>query len=186
MGRVVRGRGRSLPAPKRQIANSGLPGGLLVPAIATLTFGASTGPIKAAFSIGLSLTEAAATLVRTRGHLVVEMLTSGGVTNQVTGAVGMIVASQDAFSVGVTALPGPLSDIENDWFVYEPFALATESANPPVDSRVSHVMRQFDSRGMRKLKNGETLVMVIEGVQSDATTGTVIRAAAQYRVQVKL
>ena len=176
--------GRGLPAPKRQIGNDGADGS--INPIATVTFGASIGPIKAGLSAGLTLTEAAATLVRTRGALVLEMLTSGGVTNEVTGAVGMIVVSSDAFAVGISALPGPLTDISNDWFVYEPFALATESANPPADSRVSHVMRQFDSRGMRKLKAGETLAMVIEAVQSDATTGTVLRLASTFRVQVKL
>ena len=184
MGRVVRGRGRSLQAPKRQIANDG-PDGVFNP-IATVTFGASVGPQKAGLSGGLALQEPALTLVRTRGAFVLEMLVSGGATNEVTGAVGMIVVSSDAFAAGIASLPGPLTDIENDWFVYEPFALGTEATNPPADSRVSHVQRQFDSRGMRKLKFGDVLVMVIEVVQSDATTGIVLRLASHFRVQAKL
>ena len=185
MARRFSGRGRSLPAPKRQIANTGLDGSIGT-SIGTITFGASVGPVKAPLSIGLTATFPAATLVRTRGALLVEMLVSGGATNEVTGAVGMIVVSSDALAVGITALPGPLSDIENDWFVYEPFALGTEAVNPPADSRVSHASFRFDSRGMRKMKFGESLVMVAEAVQSDATTGTVIRLATQFRNQFKL
>ena len=185
MARRTVGRRGGFQAPKRQIANDGLTGGLGT-SIATIAFGASVGPVKGGFSIFLSMTEPALTLVRTRGALVIEMLTSGGVTNEVTGAVGMIVTSTDAAAAGIVSVPGPLSDIENDWFVYEPFALATESANPPADSRVSHAAFRFDSRGMRKLKFGEALVMVAEAVQLDATTGTVIRLASQFRIQSKL
>ncbi len=46
--------------------------------------------------------------------------------------------------------------------------------------------RQFDSRGQRKLKNGDALVAVIEGSQSDNTTGTVIRVGVNWRSQFKL
>ena len=184
MGRVVRRRGGAFQAPKRQIANDGADGSFAP--IAIVSFGASIGPTKAILSGGLVLLEPALTLVRTRGAFVLSMLASGGATNEVTGAFGMIVVSSDAFAVGVTAVPGPLTDIENDWVVYEPFALSSEATNPAADSQISNWKRQFDSRGMRKLKFGEVLAFVIEAVQSDATTGTVLRLAAHFRIQAKL
>ena len=183
MARRFTGRGRgSLPAPKRQIANDGLESG---PSIATLTFLATTNAV-AGFSVGLLTAVPAATLVRTRGELVIKVLTSGNITNQIAGAFGMIVVSENAFGAGITALPTPLVDIENDWFVYEPFALQLEANNPPQDSIAAHRVVRFDSRGMRKLKDGDVLAMVIEANQTDATTGTVVRAAAHFRSQFKL
>ena len=187
MGRVVRGRGRGgLPAPKRQIANETFGDGVVAPPIATNTFGAATAN-KAVFSFGLEMVPPALTLVRTRGLLVVKVLTSGGVTNQIAGAFGMIVVSADAFTVGgVTSLPGPLSDTANDWFVWVPISLAVEAVNPGGDFLLANLVIPFDSRGMRKLKSGDTLAPLVELTQSDATTGTVIRSAFSARMQFKL
>ena len=177
MARSFRGHGRgSLPAPKRQIANDSLEAEI---------DGATTvvGTTKAAYSFGLGLTSPAATLVRTRGQLIVRVVTPAAGENMVRGAFGMIVVSSDAFAIGVTALPGPLSDSGNDWFLWVPFALAFASTLTNHNSQyVAQI--NFDSRGMRKLKIGETLAPVLEFVSDVA--GSTIDSCFSLRLQVKL
>ena len=101
----------------------------------------------------------------------------------VRGAFGQIVVSEDAASIGVTALPGPLSDIENDWFVWVPFTLAFDNVLTEFDSMYFQQVT-FDSRGMRKLKKGDGLVSMLE-VESDLA-GDSIDSNVSFRQQFKL
>ena len=179
MARQFRGRG-GLQAPKRQIANDG------VDAInaTLLTMGAAN--IQSIGLGSLELTVPAATLVRTRGSFSVRWRVSGASNNRGNGAFGMIVASNEAVGVGLSALPSPLTEIENDWFVYVPFTLIKSATAVEVNdlATVQHI--PFDSRGMRKLKLGESLVGVVEFTQVNGTTGSLLDVAAQFRVQLKL
>ena len=149
---------RGFQAPKRQIANDGLDSeGSVV-----LTF-LATDSARAIGSLALVVTVPAATLVRTRGALAITTRASGTLNNPIAGAVGMMVVSQEAAVVGITAVPTPMDDIENDWFVYEPFAFVAKAAGTePAGTLSSTVLRQFDSRGQRKLKDGDALVVVVE------------------------
>ena len=178
--RQFSGRGR-VPAPKRQIANDGLN----TCSNLTATFGAAT-LLKGLLSGFLVAEEAALTLVRTRGMITMGILTSGAANNVITGAYGQIVVSTDAIGVGITAVPGPLTDIENDWYVWVPFALRADTiAEAPVNI-TSNMAINYDSRGQRKLKNGEALISVIEMCQSDGTTGMVVQFVDSFRNQSKL
>ena len=180
-GFVGRGRG-SLPAPKRQIANDGLQG----PNFAILTFGA-VGTASALGSFGFLVTESAGTLVRTRGRIMVRVEASGTVNNQFTGAVGMLVVSAEAFAAGLAAISTPLDDIERAWYVYEPFAVMGRiTGSSSGNDLVSVVEFAFDSRGQRKLKQGDMLVTVVECTQRSAVTGSVLSVAYQWRSQFKL
>jgi len=181
MGRSFRGRS-GLPAPKRQIGNDGLSGTGFV----TMTVGASTlGNV--GFNTFLLVTAIALTLVRTRGEFFARLRDSGGADNLITGAYGQIVVSENAANVGITAVPVPLTDIENDWFVWVPFTLHADAAvGQPLDSPSAIVRIPFDSRGQRKLKQGEALVSIVEIAQSDATTGTIIDFVHSFRNQSKL
>ncbi len=169
-------------APKRQIANDGLSVG---GGSATMTFGASVAG-SALGSLAFALIIPAATLVRTRGSWSAMIRTSGGTNNHLSIVMGMYVATDEAFGVGLTALQTPIESIENDWYVYEPTSLVSEITNPGNDSIVSNFRGSFDSRGQRKLKAGDVLVTVFEGSQSDATTGTIIELSYFWRSQFKL
>jgi len=169
------GRG-GLPAPKRQIANDGFED--LVNSLTTVV-----GTAKVAAVSSFLIVEAAATIVRTRGELMLTTTTAQPGAH-IRGAFGMIVASSDAATVGVTALPGPLSDIENDWFVWQPVNLFHQSATENEASRGQNFRYPFDSRGMRKVKAGEVLVLMME-LASDVA-GSVILAEYAFRVQAKL
>ena len=165
-------------APQRQIANFGL-----TAEIDGLTT-SSAATIKGAFSFAVTLGNTdAATLVRTRGSLLVRAAAAAAGDSLVRGAMGMLVISEDALAIGVTAIPGPLSDVENDWFVWVPFSLAFDNTLTEFDSAYfDRVM--FDSRGMRKLKQGDALIPVLE-VDSDVS-GNSIDATISFRMQFKL
>ncbi len=166
--------------PQRQIANSGIFG------IADIAFGANL-QVAVGGTIGGVVAEAAETLVRTRGEVFARVDNSGSADNQIHGAMGMIVVSQDAFDVGITALPTPLADVGNDWFVYVSMAMHANGAGGATDVSIGANARfPFDSRGMRKLKSGEVLAVVFEFAQSDATTGTIMDMSYVMRFQSKL
>ena len=179
MARRSHGRG-SLPAPKRQIANDGVDAANS----AQLAIGAaSSGVIALGSNLLLS---PAATLVRTRGSVLFKISASGSANNKLNGAFGIIVASDQAVSIGITALPSPITEIENDWVVWVPFTGSADLAATTQTDLGAFSLVQFDSKGMRKMKEGESLVGVFEVFQSDATTGTFVDIVAQYRMQFKL
>ena len=173
------GRGSQV-APKRQIANDGFGGRGL------LTFGAAltaTAVGSFAFVIG----ESAATIVRTRGWLNIRVNSSGTINNPIHGAMGMMIVGLEAFNVGITALATPLDDIERAWFVWQPFTLIPRVAAASAGNDISaHLNMPFDSRGQRRVKEGDVLVVMFEATQLSATTGTVIECSYGLRLQAKL
>ncbi len=173
-GSLVRGRGGVRP-PQRQIANFAFAGdfdGLVIAG-----GGANT---KFSGSFGGAVTESAMTLVRTRGEFsfVVVGLGAAGLTS---GVFGMIIVSADAFAAGVVSMPGPITDSQNDWFVYEPFTLHTTTAG--FTSNPGFVRQRFDSRGMRKLKLGDTIAPVVE---FEADVASTVDGIYMFRQQFKL
>ena len=172
---------RGLQAPRRQIANDGL--GAVGQGI--LTFGA-TSTASAIGDLAFLISVPAATLVRTRGAISVHAQAVGAVEDNILVAYGIIVVSENAVNVGLTAVPDPLVDIENDWFVYGTFAMSAVSTNPAAISILMNQTHQFDSRGQRKLKLGDALALVVSASQDISTTGTVLRFSYGWRQQFKL
>ncbi len=168
------GRG-GLPAPKRQIANSVID--TLISALTTVA-----GTVKVGGALGFELLEPAATIVRTRGELVLGMATA--LDARMHGAFGLINVSADATAVGITALPGPLTDGELDWHVWVPLNLWSVDAAEDAAGILQNRIIPFDSRGMRKIKSGSTVVGILE-IVSD-TAGVVIDGSFSAREQLKL
>ncbi len=179
--RVSHGRAGGFKSPQRQIANDGIE----IVSVAPITFGASASG-SAIGSVGFLVAVPAATLVRTRGSVTFRLAASGASNNSIGGAMGMIVVSENAFAAGLASVPLPLDDIENDWFVYEPVTFEASATSIGANNVGSKITRQFDSRGQRKLKNGDVLAMVFELSQETSTTGTVVTATAIWRQQFKL
>ncbi len=169
-----------LQAPKRQIANDGVD----TSNSTILTIGAA-----ASGSILLGRQELAipaATVVRTRGAFGIKWRSSGVVTNTANGAFGIIVVSNEAAVAGLASIPTPMDQIENDWLVYVPFVLFADQINVGEDDVGAYKIVDFDSRGMRKMKLGDSLQAVVEVFQRDATTGSIFDLSAQWRHQFKL
>ena len=177
MARRGFGRGGGVPAPKRQIGNFAIGGDVDGLAIVA-------GTAKAQGSFGSVVNEAAVTIVRTRGQLLWSLVDNSGVRQIMHGAFGIIIVSGDAFSAGVASLPGPMSDSENDWYVWVPFTINTVDGTAD-DQAIGQTGRvNFDSRGMRKMKFGEINAPVVEVVSDVAAGG--IDLSYVWRHQYKL
>ena len=95
------------------------------------------------------------------------------------GAMGMAVVSDQAVGVGVTAVPAPISNKESDlWFQYQfassPMGTGLLGAGPQT--------WEFDSRGQRKVQDGEDIVILFENGSSIFGLDVLI----QFRMLLKL
>ncbi len=165
-------------APKRQIANEGW-GGFLDTAMGANLVATDAG------TLGFSFTVPAATLVRTRGVLSLQVSVWGATPNVIRGAFGLLIVSTEALGVGLAALPTPDDDVSNDWFVYQPFCLIGMAAAAATHQAAS-VQIPIDSRGQRKIKAGDAIAPMVEYIQEDATAGTRILGGYYVRQQFKL
>ncbi len=85
--------------------------------------------------------------------------------------LGLIVVKEEAFSTGgPTAMPSPLSDIEQSWVWHHIFTLGPAVVATDDGADMSRNVRiEIDSKAQRKMQVGDTLAFVWEGV---VLTGT--------------
>ena len=116
------------------------------------------------------------TVVRTRGVL---SLTTDQVaaTESYHAALGFAVVSDEALAVGITAVPTPMSEADSDlFFVYEAIIgrmLFSTSAGFDSGSGFS---REFDSKAMRKVEDGQDIAITVEGDTSPFLGATIMKA----------
>ena len=161
---------------RRQIENFAIDGDLDGMVLLAATF------VKGAGSFGVAILEDPETLVRTRGQFQVSISVAAASRANIQGAFGIYVVTADAFAIGITALPGPLSDSRNDWVVWAPFTMHVLAALDEAAVQ-QHVRVDFDSRGMRKLKDGDVLAVVIEATTDVAAPA--IDVGYAFRQQFK-
>ena len=126
------------------------------------------------------------TVVRTRGRLLLTLLTAGGAGNGYDWAFGMCVVSENAEGVGVTAIPSPTVDIGWDgWFVYEQGSLSARDGTPAVDESGPNVVQmiEIDSKAMRKTRKTDRIVALFGFTEVGVAT---MEAIAVTRVLGKL
>ena len=101
------------------------------------------------------------TVVRTRGEVSIHpTLTSADLT--IVGAWGLAVVTDRAFAAGVASLPGPFTDAGWDgWFGWGSFSLRWDFGDA-TGARLAQVDQIVDSKGMRKITDDETIVLVAE------------------------
>ena len=142
----------------------------------------------ALFPTGAVATQDGLTIVRSRG----EVLLMLSATDQLLGgwgeiSLGLCIVSENAFAVGITAVPHPSTDIAWDgWLWYWTGALRSITTSAvllgqdlPAQARIV-----VDSKAMRKIKATDVLVGVIE-VGTEAGTAT-ITAEMNTRILLKL
>ena len=124
------------------------------------------------------------TIVRTRGQLMVQLITADAALAGFEWAFGMCVVSQNAAGIGVTAVPDPLSDIAWDgWFVYETGFAVSADASPSEAAPGSQLAISIDSKAMRKMHLTDTIVGVFAVTEIGTAT---MQAALATRILVKL
>ena len=123
---------------------------------------------------GSQATEDGLTIVRIRGSVQAYLKTSDAANGGFHCALGMAVVSNDAFAVGVTAVPNPIDDMLWDGWMYLRFfdihsfgATIAESMNA---SGLGSIQFEIDSKAMRKLQLNDTLVCVLQAVELSTAT----------------
>ena len=145
-------------------------------------FSATTIPLNSKLLMGTFVLDTSfdETVTRVRGLISITSDASIVVEQQI-GAWGMIVVSDEAVAIGVTAIPSPVFDAANDgWFVWVPFAQQSSfSTGAGFQGGLYHV----DSKAQRIVQEGSQIAVVVEN--SSAVHGLSImqniRLLARFR-----
>ena len=136
---------------------------------------------------GSQVTVDGLTLVRTRGRFVIKMATAAAALDAAVGAFGICVVEQNAFAIGVTAVPTPITDADWDgWIDWTPVSLETAAVISGTSDSGAGVILDYvvDSKSMRRLKLGDAVIGVFEWT---VETGTVqLSVYLDSRILVKL
>ena len=149
-----------------------------VTAVTVLTGGATT------FDQSLTVAELALrpfTVIRTVGMFAARS-DQIAASEDAMAAVGMAVVSDAAVAVGVTALPGPITDEDSDlWYMYDTVAPGCFLASSIGFASPAFQYRYFDSRGQRKVEDGQDIAVMLE-----AGSGVGVAVWLKFRMLVKL
>ncbi len=103
--------------------------------------------------------------------------------DQVVGYAQAVVSDQ-ASAVGVAAIPTPVTDSDSDlFFVYERLMSDITFSSASGFTRQG-TYREFDSRAMRKVEDGDDIISVVESGIAASTQG--LRVKTFFRRLVKL
>ena len=135
------------------------------------TFTASTAII---LGFGILLEAGGITLVRLRGSFQAYITSQDSIDSGFHCALGVGVASQDAFAVGVTAVPNPIADMDWPGWLYHRFfdvhGASSTVANSWGANGLGVAQFEVDSKAMRKVGINEVIFATVETVE-DAASG---------------
>ncbi len=101
------------------------------------------------------------TVIRNRGVLSVNS-TAVAIDQNIVGAYGIGIVTQQAFAAGVASMPGPWTDSDWDgWMVLLPISFRYDITTD-VGRLITTVNTEIDSKAMRKMEANETLVAIAE------------------------
>ncbi len=82
-------------------------------------------------------------------------------TESYGGVIGIVIVTDVAAAVGVTAVPGPVTNPDADWLLYGAFFGRFLFSNSAIrGEQPGHF--HYDSKAMRKLNQDETVAFVVE------------------------
>ena len=99
------------------------------------------------------------TILRTRLELVFES-DQAAVTERPSGAFGIIVVSSQAVAAGAASCPSPITNIDDDFLVYQGLASPFVFLSSVGFQNGSNTNYVVDSKAMRKVGPNEELVLV--------------------------
>ena len=102
------------------------------------------------------------TLIRTRGYFSSIQVIGSAIGDGFSGAFGIGVVTNDAFAIGVTAMPGPLSNIDWDGWLYHRFISQHVAAANAFGTEDSVLTFEVDSKAMRKITVNDTVFAMLE------------------------
>ena len=81
-------------------------------------------------------------------------------------ALGIGVCTNDAFAIGVTAVPNPIADADWDgWFYHRFFDLHATTATISDGVNTGRIAWEVDSKAMRKVTVNDTIFATVETVE---------------------
>ncbi len=113
------------------------------------------------------------TIVRLRGSFQAYLKTSDAANGGFHCALGIGLATDEAFGIGTTALPSPISDSEFDgWMYHRWFDIHSFGATiaESMTSGLATIQFEVDSKAMRKQPVGLVLYTVLEVVELSTAT----------------
>ena len=123
---------------------------------------------------GLQATTEELTLVRVRGSFQAYLRAVAAISDGFHCAIGIGIVTVEAFDVGITAIPGPLTEMSWDGWLYHRFfdlhsAVSSFDQTAPMGS----VDIEVDSKAMRKIGSDQIIVAMLEVVEAGTATMTV-------------
>ena len=109
------------------------------------------------------------TVVRLRGNFTFGVVTAAAAADGMTGAIGVGICTEEAFAIGITAVPTPITDADRDIWMYHRFF----SIHRTIDTDPRPVDFEVDSKAMRKLPEGMVIYAVAEVVEVGTVTAEV-------------
>ncbi len=101
---------------------------------------------------------------RTRGRLLVLSDQDTVVESQI-GTLGMAVVTDASVAIGATALPGPVTELDDDiWFLWEPFLDASDTMEAAATGIIHS--QDFDSKAMRRVEEGRSVIVMVENASA--------------------
>ncbi len=96
-------------------------------------------------------------------------------------ALGVAVVSEQASAIGVTAVPTPETDAESDLWLLHQRIFADESN---LTDRIRPSTKfSFDSKAMRKVQDGEQMIVVAENIAA-VSFGLILRLAGRMLLKL--
>ena len=124
------------------------------------------------------------TVVRTRGELLLTLITATGALDGFRGAFGIGIATFAAVNAGIGSVPVPIADEDQEIWLYHRFFSIVGNISTEADFGISTVLRlEIDSKAMRKLDDGLSLYGAFEVVETGAA---VMDMSFNSRLLVKL
>ena len=140
----------------------------------------------ALFTTGQQLLVDGLTLVRTRGELLVQLLTSDGAggAGGFRWAAGICIVTENAAGVGVTAVPSPITDLGWDGWLWHQLGNVRVQETTLLGQQLAATVRvPIDSKAMRKMRSLDFIIAAFQVVEVGVST---IEAHLETRMLVKL
>ena len=128
------------------------------------TFASSTTSV-----LGLGQTSGGGvTVVRLRGRISCVLETTSAAARGFHCALGIGIASADAFAAGVASLPNPFDDIDWSWWYHSIFDVQSVTATiaDGVNAVGAFYTAEVDSKAMRKIAPNETIFASLQVLES--------------------
>ena len=110
------------------------------------------------------------TIVRTRGELLLLLLSAAAPQQGFEYAAGLCIVSAKAFSVGATAIPGPITDMDWDGWYWHTQGEIKAFASGTFSDIAAAARIVVDSKAMRKFEDQNTAVGVLEVTEVGTAT----------------